>query len=622
MVNYGPSLSIAAEAMPSAEDGKSLRNNGKHFVSALSRAAAKFNGDSRETSEQGGLSPACAAEPGGVSPAEWANSELVRVFTEGLLMDFISYTDDTRTVQIAIQCVSHEAEQNRFQPSTISDKVGVMMKMFVQSGRDWSAAARALTSILGDSKRSTIQRWICLARDLDDEVREHINCRRKDTNQAYIVGNKFLVGKGEETRYKLSARYAAVALDRLYDKQDLGVSVTASEFAQTYCLPFKHLETWERAMVKTFGVSATGYAGFSRVVKGLQNEQGRVKLLSCVQQRIPLGGAPGSNAKNAGVEECRTIMQEMEKMKAGTATVMPTGPASSDGGAAPLDMPLGGGMSPQSEDGPAAACPPDEDDGIVSDILEVKPPVEDPVLEKARSLAQQELSHIAVFCKRDAFIADITKRLGPSHKAIVFLEAPTSKAKVIHEFLKLRDHFPGNFCLWLPVGVRLDLLAAMLALVQKVWPKRQGFVIQIGYDKQTVRTKPSYAIYMPLENNDTSVPTLLSFAGCRAKASECIRLRCNDQDCKHRGAAAACPPADEDANAEFHEDDLEFMEPEFEMEEEDDNADEEDVKESKTQEGGGKVCLNVFPFAHPIAFYERILSLVLHSIKSCAWSAV
>ncbi len=357
--------------MLSAEDGKILLNNGKHFVCALSRAARKFKGNASEqgglsdacAAQQGGMSPACAAEQGGMSPAcaaepagDWANSELVRVFKEGLLMDFISYTDDTRTVQIAIQCVSHEAEQNRFQPSTISDKVGVMMKMFVQSGRDWSAAARALTSILGDSKRSTIQRWICLARDLDEDVREHINRRRKDTNQAYIVGNKFLVGKGEETRYKLSARYASVALERLYDKQDLGVSVTASEFAQTYCLPFRHRETWERAMVKTFGVSATGYAGFSRVVKGLQNEQGRVKLLSCVQQRIPLGGAPGSNAKNAGIEECRTIMQEMEKMKAGTvtATAPPTGPSSSSGGAA-LDMALGGGMSPQSEDGPVAA---------------------------------------------------------------------------------------------------------------------------------------------------------------------------------------------------------------------------------------------------------------------------
>ncbi len=240
---------------------------------------------------------------------------------------------------------------------------------------------------------------------------------------------------------------------------------------------------------------------------------------------------------------------------------------------------------------------------------------ENPVVEKARSWAQQELPHAPVFSKRDAFIPDITKRLGPSHKAIVFLEAPTSKAKIMHDFLKLKDHCPANFCLWLPVGPRLELLPAMTALIQKVWPKRQGFVIQIGYDKQTVRTKPSYGIYMPLDTNDASVPTLLSCVGCRAKASECIRLRCNDQKCKHRGAAAACPPADPaeaDANAEFHEDDLEFLEPEFEMEEEDDNADEEAAQEPKAQEGGGRVSLNVFPFAHPIAFYERILSLVLH----------
>ena len=57
-------------------------------------------------------------------------------------------------------------------------------------------------------------------------------------------------------------------------------------------------ETWEKFQIKTFGNTATNFAGFKRLVNTLQSDAGRQKLLRCVQNRLPLSGRPCDRTRN------------------------------------------------------------------------------------------------------------------------------------------------------------------------------------------------------------------------------------------------------------------------------------------------------------------------------------
>ena len=113
----------------------------------------------------------------------------------------------------------------------------------------------------------------------------------------------------------------------------------------------------------------------------------------------------------------------------------------------------------------------------------------DPVLAKARDLAQQEIAHIAVHEDEKAFVADIGARILSHHKCIVVLEAPTSKAVVLHNMLKLRI-FPAKFALWILCGNRIDLLSAMQSAVERLWPKRAVFSVLVGGERQRKNRRP------------------------------------------------------------------------------------------------------------------------------------
>ena len=75
-------------------------------------------------------------------------------------------------------------------------------------------------------------------------------------------------------------------------------------------------------------------------------------------------------------------------------------------------------------------------------------------------------------------------------EAIVVLEAPTSKIKVIHDWLKMQPNWPTNHSLWIPAGSRLDFLSAAMAAIQKAFPARFPFVVQYGANTQSARTRP------------------------------------------------------------------------------------------------------------------------------------
>ena len=62
--------------------------------------------------------------------------------------------------------------------------------------------------------------------------------------------------------------------------------------------------------MKVFGVAASGFPAFHRVVKGLQSEQGRHKVLQCLRARVPLAGRPGDSSAEAGTEDPDRLEQK------------------------------------------------------------------------------------------------------------------------------------------------------------------------------------------------------------------------------------------------------------------------------------------------------------------------
>ena len=124
-------------------------------------------------------------------------------------------------------------------PTSLKDKANLVLRVRMRStGGDWAQTQRALIEILGATKRTTVFRWVVIARDFDAEVLAYLGPRCK---------NKYLVGRGEEPRFKLSPKYAKIVFDLVFERMGLGINISTREFAQEFCCPLKHVETWEKA---------------------------------------------------------------------------------------------------------------------------------------------------------------------------------------------------------------------------------------------------------------------------------------------------------------------------------------------------------------------------------------
>ena len=220
-----------AEACISAIDGRRILCNGKHVTAALKRVHSQI------------------MEVEACPPKEnWLGPELERVFKEGLRVDVLEYPSDDRAHFYAIQCLAHEAEQNKFAPTSLKDKAKLVLRMHMRStGGDWAQTQRALVEILGATKRTTVFRWVVIARDFDTEVLAYLGPRCKVVPQDFVVGNKYLMGRGEEHRFKLSPKCAKIVFGLVFGRMGMGINISMREFAQEFCCPLKHVETWEKA---------------------------------------------------------------------------------------------------------------------------------------------------------------------------------------------------------------------------------------------------------------------------------------------------------------------------------------------------------------------------------------
>ena len=221
-----PSLFVGQDGKPivSSADGLYVIDNGKAWVAALKECEATYKKLEAELlaacpplEEASAACPQVSDIPEDQWP-EWALPVLRRTFQEGLLMDYMQFPTEDRFAHAAMQTLMHEADQNKYRIATVGDKVAMVRR--AHAG-DWAVTKKQLLDVLGQQKMSAIQRWITLARDVDQEVLDWVDTNWCELPQSYIVGNKFLTGKGEDWRARLSKQYGVLALSILKEDLDL-----------------------------------------------------------------------------------------------------------------------------------------------------------------------------------------------------------------------------------------------------------------------------------------------------------------------------------------------------------------------------------------------------------------
>lgn len=476
---------------------------------------------------------------------------------------------------------------------------------------------------------------VSAARHLHPAVIEWLKAH-PNTNSYHVFDNRFLLGANADVKFKLGPKMAVAALNALMDDPDK--TITAVEFKNQICAPIKVAEDWQRQVRATYGKCADTFPAFARVCSMLISEQGRRLVNQCLKDKTPLHG---TGADSAGIEECRVIVAELKKMKAGAPAGAPKSgeeAAEKDGGVTPSAL---AGQEGQDNAAEPSASSAGDDAQVQQDLglslLEGLTKAEpDPIMLRASTLLATEMLHVSTFTSAPDLVADIEQHVFASQRLLFVVDAPTSKIRVLIDMMKTvatilaKGPVQENFSLIMPVGSRLDVLSAMSMKLKELFPKpkHSAFAIQLSSSNvQTSRACPQYLLFVSGPNDVGKAASALNVSGCYAKPFEGLRLRCTDPLCPMRPEEErkrAQEQLDAESNnmemrpdAEIHADDCEGNEGGEDYEEQDNDAEEDEIMaalqedDEPTAAGGkSKYLVELFTFGRPVSFYTKVLAQI------------
>ena len=91
------------------------------------------------------------------------------------------------------------------------------------------------------------------------------------------------------------------------------LSISVKSWISEVCVRLKLVELWERYLFQRFGETAKNCRAVQKLVAHLCTKLGLAKVAACIDQNIPCHGKTSSG----GILECRALVQELEKCKAG-----------------------------------------------------------------------------------------------------------------------------------------------------------------------------------------------------------------------------------------------------------------------------------------------------------------
>ena len=146
---------------------------------------------------------------------EWFTNTLQQVYDEGVRVDHIEFPEDDSHLVTAWFAMTHDTDSNKFVPTSLKQKVHIVMEQLKLASGDWAVCHTNMMSIYGAGKRSTIYRWTSAAKTIEPEVLQFMNAR-KYINQGYVLENKYFVGAGADSKMRLSESYKIKVVNIAY----------------------------------------------------------------------------------------------------------------------------------------------------------------------------------------------------------------------------------------------------------------------------------------------------------------------------------------------------------------------------------------------------------------------
>ena len=233
--------------LESSVDGKYRLNNGKSTIAALQQLKKERAAAIAEATAEAMVGSTDSAEP------EWATGRLLRVLKEGLRMDVVVYQAESTDsadgsdplLLMAVNAMQHDADQNKYRVTSLAMKVKIVesVRARVQGG-DWKATLQGMLDIYGKSKRRTVSRWISVAQNMEPGVLALFkeNRRVQQLSQNLIWDNRYILGGGEEKRFKLSTSGCEHAIMLALDRMEARQVVDREKFMTDFCAPCKAVE--------------------------------------------------------------------------------------------------------------------------------------------------------------------------------------------------------------------------------------------------------------------------------------------------------------------------------------------------------------------------------------------
>lgn len=153
---------------------------------------------------------------------------LLRIFTEGLEVEVLEYSEDDRDLRELWCGGIHDEENNRYMPTSIAKKVSIVHK-FRQKvpGGDWEATSKLLIDAYGPSKRSTVGRWIRAAKALEKGALDVLNTRPR-LPPMLIFDNPWFTSATPSQRLTEGSQIKALQL--LFEEMDNESTMTRKSF--------------------------------------------------------------------------------------------------------------------------------------------------------------------------------------------------------------------------------------------------------------------------------------------------------------------------------------------------------------------------------------------------------
>jgi hypothetical protein len=308
-----------------------------------------------------------------------------------------------------------------------------------------------------------------------------------------------------------------------------------------------------------------------------------------------------------GIEQCRVLVKELQALKSKPVVAEAEGALAADTGSALAAGSEDLSSSGQLNIGSALA--------LAAGVLE---PEIDPARELATAKAELAMSSLTRYDTWQQLGNSLASVVMPSAKVMFFVDAPTSKPKVVVALLdkvaQLSKSLPTKrFKVAVSAGTRLDLVSSVFSKMSLSFPTLQIYNVQLSHGaRQHQKRRPSYLLLAVPADSQDEVPAAVSALAARARQGEKTRLRCLNPHCPLRPAAEldallmVAGDGEVMPDCEMNMDDMEGGAGDADMLEEASDALDADDDIVKPPQGMRGMIVDLWPFAFSREFYKHI----------------